>query len=627
MALSAREHYIFKQEIEKAKGEGDEAKAAWLQNKFKNMTEDRIKGGQGITPLDSALSGGFKGYTGGGADEVSGALMWSMGGDYKKNRDEWRRDVDLKEKMNPGTFKAAETIGGFLPDPVFYYGGKALGKLAGLAGDFAQPVKRFGENIGRKIGIDASDVGSGTVGALTSGLMSDADLTEGEYGAFAADLGIGALGGIGMNKLMKRLGKDPLDVGPEDYVEEMQKVRDRLKHTGLSPEEIRKGIYPQGKENVSAWRKFLNDIDVEYKGRDVDIPKEYNKLKNQTKILSEGLDDMFEALPMDEKRAMSINVKSLIERLEDRSDTKKGGERAKRLLKEIMKVDETKPGSNVTKPDFFTESIDTTNFKKPVELTLPERTTEEIKSLDYSHIRRLKQKLDKKYEKFANQKRSGALQQDADFDEAYTLLRKELANYYREMPEHAEEMIDPTRFKAIKGVTDELARKLSIQDEFERMVTKKTSQDQPGRLLKKIKSGALEMINPTSGAQKTRVANRAALALTESPDKLIIPGNKRKGIEIPYRPGKFSGALIDAFQEPIMQKIRGEQNPTGTSAETVNKTSTGGKVGALAGFENIKSSEEMTKEQMRKKEEEDELEKIKEQMRREKEERMRNFTP
>lgn len=168
--------------------------------------------------LDAAIRGGAQGATLGFADEITAGTMGlrdylqaKMGqrGDisledaYTTNRDVIRKADQTAKEENPGTYTGAELGGGILTAVA----------PAGAAAKAAQGFKGLA---------GTAAVGGAAIGGMQGLGASNADLTEGDFGGAALDTGIGAglgaaggaagvglgkLGGMGIDKARQIAGK------------------------------------------------------------------------------------------------------------------------------------------------------------------------------------------------------------------------------------------------------------------------------------------------------------------------------------------------------------------------------------------------------------------------------------
>lgn len=243
----------------------------------------------GPSQLEAGLRGGLQGLTLGYADEIQGALEAAGGAisdfdlsniveRYRQERDEARGAYTAAQQAHPGTFTGAEIAGG-------------LGSLL---------IPGLGAAKGIK--------GAAMVGGAAAGGLSEADLTRGEVGQLATDVGLGAGLGAGVGAAIGRapalfrgakakaqelpligeflkgrqLGKTGTDLFTESGRKAaQQEVIDVSNKLGLTSEAARKEIG----ENIGEIRKNLAKT-----GQTVNIEDEISLIENTIKKLQKSDD-------------------------------------------------------------------------------------------------------------------------------------------------------------------------------------------------------------------------------------------------------------------------------------------------------------------------------------------------
>lgn len=161
------------------------------------------------TLVESAISGLARGMTFGYSPQIAGAgraVVGKLTGDdhdfgdlYRKYRDEQQRHVDENAEDNPGTMLGSEVVGGVV-SPIT----KVIGPTAGAGAAM---------NIGK----------AALAGGIAGGGYSKADLTKGEVGDFAKDVGKGAaIGGViqGGGEVVGKVAKAMMPKNLSGYAEE-----------------------------------------------------------------------------------------------------------------------------------------------------------------------------------------------------------------------------------------------------------------------------------------------------------------------------------------------------------------------------------------------------------------------
>ncbi len=164
--------------------------------------------------LESGLRGAAQGATLGFSDEISGlplAATAAMSGDpskileaYRKSRDQSRGANELARQTNPGSFAAGEVGGGiasaFVPGMNALTGAKALNTFGNAA------------------------LSGARVGALMGLGTSNADLTKGDVGNAAVDVGVGAGTGAATSLLTKGAIDTVKSLNPTGVATKLSKV-------------------------------------------------------------------------------------------------------------------------------------------------------------------------------------------------------------------------------------------------------------------------------------------------------------------------------------------------------------------------------------------------------------------
>jgi hypothetical protein len=201
---------------------------AWLEQQSPEVKQQELKNPDVVAATKQAKSkpgfwesvglGGVQGATAGFADEINGRIQatgnamssefkmpWGQtihpgtgvsDAGYVEERDRFRAENDAAQKAHPVAYGGGELIAA-LPSTIATGGSGGIAKTALL---------------------------SGAQGAVSAAGQSKADLTEGEYGDFAADVSIGGGLGMGLGALGEKISSGIK--GAKDYF----KNKSTLKH-------------------------------------------------------------------------------------------------------------------------------------------------------------------------------------------------------------------------------------------------------------------------------------------------------------------------------------------------------------------------------------------------------------
>jgi hypothetical protein len=228
--------------------------------------------------LESAARGAAQGFTFNLADEAQAGIR-SIFSDktYQQLRDEYREGDEIAREANPKTFMGGELGAGVASS--FIPGVGAVGAI------------QKGANLGKVLKAGA------TMGALSGFGASDADLTKGDIGGAAKDVGMGALMGAGGNAVSMGVGKavsSGANMLKEGIQEAFDPVRNRVAALGGKTKEFTdllnagaKGTYNKGAKATEVLAKH---------GVFDDNPKGIDMLKRLSDQMDTAVDEMHGAI-------------------------------------------------------------------------------------------------------------------------------------------------------------------------------------------------------------------------------------------------------------------------------------------------------------------------------------------